>query len=53
MGEQEHKTEDCGKSEKAELAVLSAAQKLIKGQEVLGDRHDSYEECCEKYEDST
>jgi hypothetical protein len=53
MGEQEYKTEDCGKSEKTEFTVLSSAQKLVEGPEILRDWHDSYEECCEKYEDST
>jgi hypothetical protein len=53
MGEQEHKTEDRGKSEKAEFAVLSAAQKLVKGPEVLRYGHNGNKECCEKYEDST
>jgi len=53
MGEQEDETEDCGQSEKAELAVLSSAKKLVEGPEVLRHRHDSHKERCEKYEDST
>jgi hypothetical protein len=42
MGENEHHAEDCGKSEKAELAVLAAAEKLVKGPEILRHRHDGY-----------
>ena len=53
MGEQEDETEYRGESQKAELAVLSSTEKLVKGPEVLRYRHDSYEECCEEYEDST
>jgi hypothetical protein len=42
MGEKEHQAEDCGKSEKAELAVLAAAEELVKGPETLRHRHDGY-----------
>jgi hypothetical protein len=52
MGEQEDETKDRGESQKAELAVLSPTEKLVKGPEVLRDRHNSYEDCCEKHEDS-
>ena len=53
MGEQEDETEDRGKSQKAELAVLSPTEKLVKGPEVLRYRHNGNKNCCEKYEDST
>jgi hypothetical protein len=42
MGENEDQAEDCGKSEKAELAVLAAAEELVKGPEILRHRHDGY-----------
>jgi hypothetical protein len=51
MGEQEDETEDRGEREKAELAVLAAAEKLVKGPEVLRHRHDGDKKCREKYED--
>jgi hypothetical protein len=53
MGENEDEAEDCGKSEKAELAVLAAAEKLVKGPEILRHRHDGYKKRCQEYEDST
>jgi hypothetical protein len=53
MGEQEDETEDRGESQKAELAVLSPTEKLVKSPEVLRYRHNGNEKRCEKYEDLT
>lgn len=53
MGEQEDETEYRGESQKAELAVLSSTEKLVKGPEVLRYRHNGNEKRCEKYEDLT
>jgi hypothetical protein len=53
MGENEHETEDCGYCEKAELAVLAAAEKLVEGPEIFRHGHDGYKKSCQKYEDLT
>lgn len=53
MGEQEDETEDRSESQKAELAVLTPTEKLVKGPEVLRYRHNGNKKCCKEYEDST
>ena len=46
MGEQEDEAEDGGERQKAELAVLSSTEKLVKGPEVLRYGHNGNKKSC-------